>query len=81
MSTQFDHVLPTLSRPEIEIDQIDFKEWLDARRSSMVGVSCEDNTCPISNYLTEQHRERYYVGAETCGKHATFLHNISFLHG
>ena len=60
-------LLPMLPRPEIEIDQIDFREWLDARRSSVVGVSCEDGSCPVSRYLTEQYQQRYYVSSEVCG--------------
>jgi len=69
MSAQLDYLLPTLPRPEIEIDQLDFREWLDARRSSVVGVSCEDGSCPVSRYLTEQYQQRYYVSSEVCGTH------------
>ena len=64
---QLGYYLPELPRPEIEIDQQDFREWLDARRSSIVGVSCEDGSCPVSRYLTEQYRERYYVSSDACG--------------
>ncbi len=62
-----DYLLPMLPRPEIEIDQQDFREWLDARRSSVVGTSCEDGSCPVSRYLTEQYREHYYVSSDACG--------------
>ncbi len=62
-------LLPMLPRPEIEIDQDAFQEWLSARRSSVVGVSCEDGSCPVSRYLTEQYQQHYYVSSDACGTH------------
>lgn len=64
-----DYLLPMLPRPEIDIDQTDFQEWLAARRSSVVGVACEDGSCPVSCYLTEQYQKHYYVSSDACGTH------------
>ncbi len=62
-------LLPMLPLPEIEIDQDAFHEWLVARRSSVVGVACEDGSCPVSRYLTEQYQRHYYVSSDACGTH------------
>ena len=60
-------VLPVLPRSEISIDQDAFYDWLTARRTEVVGVSCEDGSCPVSRYLTEQYQRHYYVGGDACG--------------
>lgn len=56
-----------LPRREVHIEPDAFREWLEARRTTIVGISCDDSCCPLSEYLTEQNHIRYYVGDDACG--------------
>ena len=56
-------------RQEVELELDTFREWLEARRSTIVGISCDDGSCPLSEYLTEQRHIRFYVGDEACGSY------------
>jgi len=67
MSMQLGQLLPMLPVPEIDVDQEEFRDWLEARRFSIVGVSCEDGSCPVSNYLTDLYKKHYFVSADSCG--------------
>ncbi len=88
-----DYLLPLLPRPEIEIEQDAFYDWLVSRRTEVVGVACEDGSCPLSRYLTEHYHKHYFVGGDACGPSSNpasydlpswalaFVHRLDYLTG